>query len=306
MKILDTLKIDSSEPTAVAVGFFDGVHRGHRAVIDAALKYKSEGLKTVVFSFSMSSSSPAAKKGIKLLTTPTIKAQTLEAMDVDWLLLPDFSAFMGLSPEQFAVEGLFRGMNAKVVCCGYDYRFGKGASAGAEDLKRFLSPYGIKIEQIGAVLDDGKPISSTRIRGCLQDGNIEEANRLLGGPFAIDMPVEHGKKLGRKLGFPTANQRIAPIFAAPRFGVYATRVTIDGETYTAVTNVGVKPTVGSDFVGAESYILDWSGDLYGKNVKTEFLTFLRPEQKFESLDALREEVFRNAEQAREAVKNFKL
>ena len=299
MKILDTLNIESSEPTAVAVGFFDGVHRGHQAVINAALAHKAEGLKTCVFSFSMSGSSPAAKKGAKLLQTPTLKAQTIADMGADWLLLPDFSAFMGFSPEQFAIEGLLKGMNAKIVCCGYDYRFGKGACAGAEDLKRFLSPYGVKIEQVGAVLDNGEPISSTRIRAALSEGKAEEAARLLGRPFAIDFPVERGMQLGRKLGFPTANQRIEPAFAALRFGVYATRVTIDGKSYPAVTNVGVKPTVGSDFIGAESFILDWSGDIYGKNLKTEFLSFLRPEQKFSSLEELQQAVFKNADEARE-------
>ena len=301
MKILESLNINSSEPTAVAVGFFDGVHRGHKAVIDAALGYKAQGLKCCVFSFSMSENSPAAKKGAKLLQSRTLKAETVESLGADWLLIPDFSSFMGLSPEQFAIEGLMKGMNAKVVCCGYDYRFGKGAAAGVEDLRRFLSPYGVEVVQVGAVLDNGEPISSTRIRTALDSGNISEANRLLGRPFAIDFAVEHGNKLGRKLGFPTANQPIAPRFAAPKFGVYATRITIDGKSFAAVTNVGVKPTVGSDHAAAESYILDWSGNLYGKNIKTEFIEFLRPEQKFASLDELKEAIFKNAEQARNIV-----
>ncbi len=301
MNILDSLNINSSSPTAVAVGFFDGVHRGHRAVIDAAAEYKAEGLELCVFSFSMSGSSPAAKKGAKLLQSPTLKADSMRQLGADWLLTPDFSCFMGLSPEQFAVEGLLRGMNAKVVCCGYDYRFGKGACAGAEDLKRFLSPYGVEIKQIGAVLDNGEPISSTRIRASLADGDIETANRLLGHPFAIDFAVEHGRRLGRRLGFPTANQPIDPAFAVPKFGVYATRVIIDGKAHAAVTNVGVKPTVGSDFIAAESYILDWSGDLYGKRVETQFLCYLREEKKFDSLDELKAAIFQNAEQARKIV-----
>lgn len=301
MKILDSLNINSERKTAVAVGFFDGVHRGHRAVIDAAAAYKKEGLDTCVFSFSMSGSSPAAKKGAKLLQTPTLKATAMQELGADWLLTPDFSAFMGLSPEQFAIEGLLKGMNAKVVCCGYDYRFGKGACAGAKELEQFLSPYGVEIKQIGAVLDNDEPISSTRIRAALADGDVETAARLLGRPFAIDFAVQHGNQLGRKLGFPTANQPIDPVFAAPKFGVYATRVIIDGKAHAAVTNVGVKPTVGSDIVAAESYILDWSGDLYGKRVETQFLSFLRPEQKFDSLEELKSAIFKNAEQARKIV-----
>lgn len=298
MIISQDLKIEAKRPTAVAVGFFDGVHRGHRAVIEAALSHKREGLDVCVFSFSIQNAGPEKKKGARLLQTPTLKAKSIEALGADWLLTPDFSLFKGLSPEQFALDVLMRGLNAAVVCCGYDYHFGRNACAGALELAELLTPHGIRVEQVGAVLDNGLPVSSTRIRDALSVGDIETANRLLGRPFAIDFPVEHGRGLGRTLGFPTANQLIGQAYAQPRFGVYATQVFIDGKAHAAVTNVGIKPTVGSDSVGAESYILDWSGNLYGKAVETQFLSFLRPEQKFESLEALKEAIRRDADRAR--------
>lgn len=298
------LKIETQHPTAVAVGFFDGVHRGHRAVIEAALSHKREGLDTCVFSFSIKSASPEKKRGARLLQTPTLKAKSVAALGADWLLTPDFSRFKGLSPEQFALEVLMRGLNAKVVCCGYDYHFGKGARAGAKELSDLLTPHGIRVEQIGAVLDDGLPVSSTRIREALAKGEIETANRLLGRAFAIDFPVAHGRGLGHELGFPTANQLIGEQYAQLRFGVYATQVLIDGVAHAAVTNVGVKPTVGSDSVGAESYILDWSGNLYSKQIETRFLSFLRPELKFESLDALKSAIRYDADRVRMLVNSL--
>lgn len=298
MIISQDLTIQAQRPTAVAVGFFDGVHRGHRAVIEAALSHKSEGLDVCVFSFSIQSASPEKKKGARLLQTPTLKAKSVEALGADWLLTPDFSRFKGLSPEQFALDVLMRGLNAGVVCCGYDYHFGKNACAGARDLAELLTPHGVRVEQVGAVLDGDLPVSSTRIRDALAAGDIETANRLLGRPFSIDFPVAHGRGLGRTLGFPTANQLIGEAYAQPRFGVYATQVLIDGAPHAAVTNVGIKPTVGSDGIGAESYILDWSGDLYGKAVETQFLSFLRPEQKFESLEALKAAIRQDAARAR--------
>lgn len=298
MNTAQDLKIETQRPTAVAVGFFDGVHRGHRAVIEAALAHKRQGLDVCVFSFSIKSASPEKKKGARLLQTPTLKAKSVEALGADWLLTPDFTQFKGLSPEQFALDVLMRGLNAKVVCCGYDYHFGKGACAGAKELAALLTPHGVAVEQIGAVLDDGLPVSSTRIREALATGDIETANRLLGRPYAVDFPVSHGRRLGHQLGFPTANQIIGEEYAQLRFGVYATRVLIDGAAHTAVTNVGIKPTVGSDSVGAESYILDWSGDLYDRPVETQFLSFLRPEQKFESLEALKAAIRQDADHAR--------
>lgn len=298
MIVLDALSISPPCPAAVAVGFFDGVHRGHQAVIQAALDCRAKGLRPCVFSFALDDQSPTAKRGAKLLQTPALKEKTLAAMGVEVLFLPSFSQFCALTPEQFALDVLLRGFHARVVCCGYDYRFGKNACAGVQDLIELLAPYGVEVRQVPAVLDLQQPISSTRIRAALAEGNLATANRLLGRCFAVDTPVEHGRALGRKLGFPTANQTIGARYAALRFGVYATSVLIDGAAHPAVTNVGVKPTVGSDCISAESYILDWNGDLYGRSVETRFLQFLRPEQRFDSLQQLQAAIARDAAHSR--------
>ncbi|MEG2204885.1 MAG: riboflavin kinase [Oscillospiraceae bacterium] len=249
---------------------------------------------------SMNGDGPSSKQGARLLQSPSLKIQVLEELGADWLLTPPFSDIRGLTPEAFAIDVLYWGLHAKVVCCGYDYRFGKGACAGADELSALLAPLGVEVRQLGAVLDDGAPISSTRIRASLEAGDAETAARLLGRPYSIDFPVTHGKGLGNRLfGFPTANQVIEPAYLAPRFGVYATRVQIDGVCHSAVTNVGVKPTVGSDCVSAESFIENWSGDLYGRRIETQFLSFLRPEKRFASVELLREAICADAAHARE-------
>ena len=185
-------------------------------------------------------------------------------------------------------------------CAGVPLLFGLNAS----DPTRAMYDYIREIKRMGFTGVVNYPTAGMidgRFRAALEAGRLEEANRLLGRPFAIDWTVEHGRKLGHKLGFPTANQHIGEEFARPRFGVYATRVLIDGVPYAAATNVGIKPTVGSDCVSAESYILDWSGDLYGRRIETQFLKFLRPEEKFETLEELRHAIGVDAERAREAV-----
>lgn len=299
MNTLPSIDIRLTAPTAVAVGYFDGVHLGHRAVIDAALRAASaRGLQSCVFSFTTNGDGPAAKQGAGLLQSPELKARTIAGLGVDHLVVPPFTSFRGMTPGQYAVDLLAGCLRARTVCCGYDYRFGKGACAGAAELAELLAPLGIPVVQVGAVLDGERPISSTRIRAALRDGDAQTARRLLGRPHAIDFPVVRGRGLGRKLGFPTANQLIPPGYLTPRFGVWATRAFIDGRAYPAVTNVGVKPTVGSDHVAAESYIEDFSGDLYGRRLLVEFLAFLRPERRFESLAALADAISADAQTAR--------
>ena len=291
MKTTATLHIQSGSPTAVAVGYFDGMHQGHCAVVEEALRAKAKGFESCVFSFATESAGlPEAKQGAKLLMTPTLKSKTIAEMGVDWLLLPDFSVLRGMSPEEFAVGVLYRGLNACIVCCGYDYRFGKGASAGPLELAEMLTPYGVTVLRVGAVLDEGEPISSTRIRNALAEGDVAAAARMIGRPFAVDFPVTKGQGRGKTLGFPTANQVIPDRYAVPCFGVYATQAVVDGRVYSAVTDVGVKPTFGSDFVAVETFIEGFEGSLYGRRIEIRFLAWLRSEKRFESVDALREAI----------------
>lgn len=303
MQIFENLTdINVEKPTAIAVGYFDGVHTGHRAVIEKAVSFKEMGLSPLVFSFKMVSSSPLKKKGALLLQSFTQKSSSIERMGADIFLCPPFSSFMGLSPYEFAVDLLYKKLNAKCVVCGYDYHFGKGAVGTKETLKELLTPRGVEVFAIDAVMDNGEPVSSTRIRRTLEEGNIQEANRLLGYSFTIDYPVVHGRHFGKTLGFPTINQIFPENKIFPRFGVYITDVDIDGKTYLGITNVGRKPTVGeTDFVAAETYIDNFNGDLYGREISVSFLKFLRPEQKFATVDILKNAIAFDLKTAKDKV-----
>ena len=207
---------------------------------------------------------------------------------------------MTLEPESF-FNGILRNfMHAGAIFCGDDFHFGKGASGDTALLQRYCKDAGIRFEVVPPLLDDGAPVSSTRIRAALREGDIPLANRLLGYPYMTDGEVVHGRHLGRKLGFPTINQLFSPEDLIPRFGVYATIAEIDGKRYVGATDIGVKPTVGEGYApAAETYLLDFDGDLYGKNITLSYYAFLRGERKFSSLAELTETVLRNAAQAKD-------
>ena len=285
-------------PSAIALGLFDGVHRGHQAVIEAAVSQREKGLTPCVFTFSTKGGIPESKRDFSLLQTEEQKRQTLCQLGVDWMFDPDFSKFRGMSPKEFVQTILIERMHAKFIACGQDFHFGKDAAGSAEDLRRYGEPFGVQVQVIPPVLEDGEPISSTRIRKALREGEIELANLLLGRPYAIQGEVVHGRQLGRSMGCPTANQRFAPGMTVPKFGVYASVVTLpDGSRYTGAANVGVKPTVGSEEALCETMINGFSGDLYGQSIQVEFHHFLRGERKFSSLEELFDTIRQNARDA---------
>lgn len=288
-----------SADTAVAIGMFDGLHRGHMKVLNALVERLDEadekqfGNKKppvsqnqgrIVFTFATNSGRPDSKTSGHILSERSRDA-ILEDMGIDCVFEPEFSDFRDMSPETFVKDFLCGYLNARFVFCGEDFRFGKNASASAGDL-RLLLPEGARARIIPLVRDDGGAISTTRIRALVQSGDMQNAARLLGRPFSIDFSIEHGRRLGRELGVPTINQAFPDDFVRPRFGVYASETVIADKRYASVTNVGVKPTVGSDRVLAETYIEGFSGDLYGQNIPVEFAAFIRDERKFESVDDL--------------------
>ena len=289
--------------TAVALGFFDGVHRGHRRVIEKAVEMAAGRLTPAVFTFTMQKTGPAKKQNAGEITTLEQKIRILQSMGVLKIYAPDFLDFCGLSGEAFVQQILKEEMDAAAVCCGKDFRFGKGASCGAADLRRFCKAEGMECAVLDEVMDEGKAVSSTRVRQAIADGEMEKAAELLGRRYCLDFLVEHGKALGRKLQFPTINQPIPPEMVLPRFGVYATMAVVEGKIYAGVTNVGVRPTVEKGMAPrAETYLIGFSGDLYGRAVPVQFLSFLRPEQKFHSVEALREQIGRDAVKAAQIVK----
>ena len=291
----------SENKYAVAMGVFDGLHIGHSAVIKQAVAMREEGLIPAVFTFSMTVS---PKKSGMIISDET-KTKLLYEMGVEKIYMPEFSSFAGMDGESFVREKLVGEMKAAAVCCGYDFRFGKGRACGTKELAELCEKYGVKLAVLPEVTLEGEEVSSSRVRTAIAQGELETAEKLLGRRFSFELEVMHGRKLARSLGFPTINQKWAGESIVPKFGVYAAKAYVDGRCYPAVTNIGVKPTVaqnGEDGVLAETYIEGYSGDLYGEKVKVELIKFVRPERKFGSIEQLKEQIMRDAALSREISK----
>lgn len=284
-------------PTAVALGLFDGLHLGHQRVIgDAVEAAKGDGLHPCVFTFTTTATGvPRAKTHQGRLSTDRVREQYLERLGVAVLVRPGFDTIRDLPPREFVREILAEKLGARYVSCGVNFHFGKGAAGDACLLTELCRPLGIQVSALPLVELEGGPVSSSRIRGLIGTGEIPLANRLLGRPFAIDFEVVYGRQLGRTIDAPTINQPFPHDFVTPRYGVYATATWVEGRCYPSVTNVGVKPTVGSDAVLSETYIHSFSGDLYGRRIVVEFLEFVRPERKFDSIPELRVQIKRDAD-----------
>ncbi len=278
--------------TSVALGQFDGLHIGHREVILAA---EREGLKTTVLTFKRGT----LKKGDdRFLTTDEQRERIFADYGVELLCEPDFSEIRGLSAESFVRDILVDRLGAKHVVCGFNYRFGNGAKGNADMLRQLCAEHGIDCTVVPSVEVDGKSVSSSAIRAFLDEGDAESAAAMLGRPFAYELEVVGGRHLGRTLGAPTINQMFPEGFICPKYGVYASFAEVDGNRYCAVTNIGIKPTVGSDKPLSETWICDYSGDLYGRKIKVNLVKYLRPEQKFPSIEALKEAILADGEKSR--------
>lgn len=277
---------------AVALGLFDGVHLGHRAVINAALAQRGNGLSPAIFTFEPDCVLRKSGGSSGFIYTKTEKEiLLLEEIGVDDIISPPFGELCGHSGEEFAEEILSRQLRAALVCCGDDFRFGKNAACGAQELISFGKRFGFEVEVVGAVEYGGSTVSSSRIRELLFSGDIASANSLLGSAYFINAEVTDGNHIGRTIDFPTINQDFAEGQLVPRYGVYRTFTNVGGRVLPSVTNIGVKPTVeGVRRPLAETHIIGYSGDLYGKNVDVSFESFIRPETKFGSLDELKAQI----------------
>lgn len=283
-----------AEPAALALGYFDGVHIGHTAVIRAALAAPGP---TVVVTFRAAAVTALKGNGARALMSDSLREQVLESMGVDAVAYLDFGAVRNLTPGDFVQDILVGRLHAGFVSCGFNYSFGRGGSGGPADMAGLCARHGVRTATIAPVCLEGETVSSTRIRSLVERGEMEHAAAMLGRPFALRLPVAHGRKLGRELGMPTINQPLPDCAVVPRFGVYAAAVRLDGREYLAVADVGCKPTVGSDYILAETYILDYEGDLYGREVTVELLHFMRPEEKYDDLETLRRQMQADAEAA---------
>ncbi len=290
----------STGDTAVALGNFDGLHLGHQKVIASAVSARAQGFTPTVFTFAANPLADLGGRSGGEIITREQKIALLEALGVEQLYIIEFCQVKDLAPEAF-VDWVLTGVcRAREVCCGFNFTFGSGGKATSETLSELCESRGIKVEIAGAVLSGGEPVSSTRIRGLIAAGEVDEAVKLLGRPYGYCSKIQHGRKLGRELGAPTLNQAIPGDFVLPRFGVYASSVYVDGVVYAGVTNVGIKPTVGSPCALAETWMPDYRGeDLYGRTVRVDLMKFIRPERRFSGLEELKAEIIRNGVQAKE-------
>ncbi len=271
---------------AIALGMFDGVHMGHKAVLDGAVQ---SPFKSVAVTFS----SIPFKIGGSIMTTED-KEQKLFEYGLDEVLFLDFFEVKDLSPEEF-LNFLCKKYNIGKICCGFNYRFGKKAAGDTDFLSRWCAEGKFEFFECPEVKFEGDTVSSTYIKTLIGEGEIEKANFLLGEEFFFTAEVIHGDKRGRTMGFPTTNQLYPKNIVRPKCGVYQTLVTIDGKDYNGVTNIGVRPTYITEYISAETYILDYSGDCYGQKVKTRLIKFLRGEKKFSTIDELSAAIKENAE-----------
>lgn len=280
---------------ALALGTFDGIHKGHLNVLYETKKLENEGLTPAVLVFDRHPQEVLTGQKHFLLLSPSEKNRIFKENGI----LPVnicFEEIKDLSPEEFVL--FTKNLGAKALVCGENFRFGKNSSGNTEILWKLCEKYGIIFRTAKSEYCGGSLISSSRIRELIRQGETEKANEMLGRNFSYDFPVTHGKGNGTAWGFPTANQKIPDYFIRPRFGVYASRLVFDGKIYPAVTNFGVKPTV-TDLGEAvsETFILRFDGDLYGKTLRVELIKFLRDEQKFESIDALISQVKQDSKKA---------
>lgn len=271
--------------TSVALGFFDGVHAAHQKIIKAAVNAADErGLHPVALSFAEPPAKMLFGSSPPLLTDNEEKRRLIAILGADCLLLPTTMELLGMSGEEFVKSVLIDRLKADYAVCGYNYHFGRDRlSAG--NLIELGQKYGIEICVLPEEKVNGETVSSSHIRELLADGNMEQASLLLGRPYSVSGIVAEGKHLGRTMGFPTIN--IYPELKPPiPRGVYAAKVIFDGQEYIGVTNVGINPTVGDRGIRVETHLPDFDGNLYGKIVEILLMHFVRPEQKFNSVEGL--------------------
>lgn len=289
-----------ADKTVISLGKFDGLHTGHKLLIENMLKKKNEqGLKAVVFTFDMPPKNRVENEQGKVLTTNNEKMHLFERAGADYLIeCPFTDEIRSLEAEDF-IKMLVERLNVRCFVVGDDFRFGHNRKGDWELLKEYATVYGYEVNVLEKVKWHERDVSSTYIREEIAKGNIESANHLLGYPYFVEGEVVYGNQLGRTVGIPTANIIAPDEKLLPPFGVYAVRTIIEGREFYGITNVGRKPTVGDSYpVGIETNIFDFDENIYGKMIQVEFLTYIRPEMKFESFEDLTEQMNRDCNKAK--------
>lgn len=278
-------------PTAIALGVFDGIHLGHKAVLNAVYDlYRDKGRMPGVCTF-QSEKMSIHKSTAGYLYSSEMKERLLKDAGMQFIWMPSFEKIRHMDGRKFA-QKILHDFYAKDVCCGKNFRFGENASCDVHDLKEFGKWFGFQVHVIEDIRKENVIVSSTEIRKLLLNGEIETANVFFGEPYQIRQEVSHGAKLGRTIGFPTVNQLFEVGQLVPKFGVYASEAHLpDGRVYSSLTNIGLKPTVKYQGLPlAETYLKNFSGDLYGQKITVKLLRFIRPEMKFDSVAMLTEQM----------------
>lgn len=285
--------LNPKQRIAAALGTFDGLHLGHRALMKELKKIAGEqGLQTLVYTFT---SVPAElfrkqKSGMRLFTLEE-KIKAFEKLDIDYLILTDFDRAYAAIPEDWFIRDLTESFHIDYLVVGYNFTYGKNAQGGNASLQREAEAYGFKADIIAPVLLNGVPVSSSRIREALASGDVEGAAAMLGGNYSVTGTVVEGRRIGRGLGFPTINVRYEKAKLLPKNGVYITRVKLKGRTHESITNIGVNPTVSDgSLISLETHILGFEKAVYGETVKVVFEKRLRDEIKFANREMLKQQI----------------
>ena len=282
--IKHTTEFQTEEGTAVSLGKFDGLHQGHRLLIDRILDKKQEGLASLIFTFDFGER-PA-------LTLPEERRELLRRRQLDYLVeCPFVPALAHMEPEDFVTKILKERLHAKYLAVGTDFRFGYQRRGDYRLLQEMSASCGFRVEVVEKACWQGREISSTYIKEELEQGHMEQVNQLLGYAYSVTGEVLHGRQIGRTLGLPTTNLLPREQKLLPPNGVYATRTLIAGEVFEGITNIGYKPTVGGETrKGVETYLFDLDRNLYGETIQVQFYGYERPERRFPNLEALKAQI----------------
>ena len=290
----------------MALGFFDGIHIGHAALMNMIIKRAQEyDAEPAVLTFDVHPDSLVFKKNVPLINSADDRERILSrCFGIDDVVVVHFSQSVMHMDWKVFIDELIDDMDLCHIVVGHDFKFGYKGLGTAEKLKEYCAQRGVGCDIIPPVCKDGVIVSSTLIRGLIESGEIEKANEYLGRPHTLTDVVRSGYHLGTQMGTPTINMRFPDGVIIPRHGVYAAKAYVDGEEYMSVTNVGVRPTVSEDGgVNVESFLLNFTGNLYGRLVRLDFYKFMRPERKFDDIDELAAQIKHDAESTREYFEN---
>lgn len=301
MKIITRLdELNIEDKTALAMGKFDGIHLGHKKLLNMILDQRQDGLKATVFTFEPSPEEFFVGHTVRQLFTREEKRRAFEKMGVDILVeFPLTADTAATPPEDFVRTILSEDLNAGYIAAGTDVSFGDKGRGDQYLLRNMSKELGFELHLIDKVMLDGQEVSSTRVRNVIADGDMPMAKRLLGDYYSVSGIVEHGAHLGTTIGVPTVNVLPTDNKLLPPFGVYKSTVVIGDRSFAGMTNIGRKPTVSdSGRVGVETYIYDFNEDVYGKFIEVKLLIFMRPEMKFDGVEQLKAQIHTDIEEAR--------